>query len=110
MNGTMDGGLVHNGDSTATTSSGQYAIINQLLNASLDPRVSNELRKAALKQLEDFKKLSEAPEYGYTIARDRTQSSVVRYYGMQILEYALRYTWADFTGRGQGCEAVQLLS
>ena len=70
--------------------------ITNALQATLDPRTSNEIREQARQYLEAAKARSNAPQYGFTIADDFNQPDAVRYYGLQILEYAIRYKWNEY--------------
>lgn len=80
-----------------STSSDQLSHINDALNATLDPRISNDVRKQALHYLEQVKHQPDAPHYGFTLADDWKQSDAIRYYGLQLLEYAVRYRWSDYS-------------
>ncbi|KAF2481839.1 armadillo-type protein, partial [Neohortaea acidophila] len=71
--------------------------INQALHATLDPRVSNEVRQQALEFLEQVKHQPAAPHHGFTLADDWKQNDAVRYYGLQLLEHAVRHRWPEYT-------------
>lgn len=70
--------------------------IRQALDATLNPRISNDVRQQALQHLEQLKAQPDAPQYGFTLADDWKQDNAVRYYGLQLLEYAVRYKWGDY--------------
>lgn len=74
--------------------------ITNALHATLDPRTSNEVREQARQYLESIKSRHDAPQYGFTIADDFNRGNAVRYYGLQILEHAVRYKWSDY-GKAQ---------
>ena len=79
-----------------TVTSDHIETVNRALHATLDPRTSNEIRQQALHHLEAFKTQPDAPHYGFTLADDWKQPEAVRYYGLQLLEYAVRYRWSDY--------------
>ena len=62
-----------------------------------DPRSTNELRKNASEYLEEVKRGEEAPYHGYVLASHTSQRAEARYYGLALLEYAIRYRWVDYT-------------
>ncbi|KAI8939807.1 hypothetical protein NX059_003546 [Plenodomus lindquistii] len=74
---------------------------------------SNDTRRQATEYLEEAKRHPEAPLHGYTLALDRSQPAQLRYYGLTMLEYAIKYSWEDFTVeqgallRGYVCELAQ---
>ncbi|OQN95847.1 hypothetical protein B0A48_18132 [Cryoendolithus antarcticus] len=70
--------------------------ITQALSATLDPRISNEVRQNALQYLEQIKTDYNAPQYGFSLADDFSQPTAVRYYGLQLLEYAVKYRWGKY--------------
>ncbi|KAF2770934.1 hypothetical protein EJ03DRAFT_381697 [Teratosphaeria nubilosa] len=74
----------------------QLDTVKQALEATLNPRVSNEVRQHALQHLEALKNQPDAPHYGFTLAEDWNQNDAVRYYGLQLLEYAVRHRWNEF--------------
>lgn len=74
--------------------------ITNALHATLDPRTSNEVRGQAGEYLEMIKSRADAPQYGFTMADDFKQEDSVRYYGLQLLEHAVRYRWNEY-GRSQ---------
>jgi exportin-5 len=78
------------------TSNEALDAIRQALQATLDPRVSNEVRGQALNVLEGLRNQPDSPYYGFTLAEDWNQNDAVRYYGLQLLEYAVRHRWTDF--------------
>ncbi|WPG97397.1 Hypothetical protein R9X50_00017200 [Acrodontium crateriforme] len=75
----------------------QLESITAALAANLNPRISNDIRQQALQHLEEFKTQPDAPQYGFTLADDRTQENAVRYYGLQLLEFAIRYRWHNYS-------------
>lgn len=91
----MDGASGTQWQSSAATS--QLDTISQALNASLDPRIDNAIRQQAFTFLEQVKTQPDAPNYGFTLADDLHQPDAVRHYGLQLLEHAVRYHWADYS-------------
>lgn len=71
--------------------------ILEALQAIYAPNSSNDTRRQATAYLEQAKRHPEAPSQGYTLANDRSQPSPLRYYGLSLLEYHIRYNWEDFT-------------
>jgi exportin-5 len=82
----------------------QITHISNALHATLDPRVPNEVRQQALQHLEAVKSQPDAPQHGFTLAEDWQQNNAVRYYGLQLLEFAIRYRWHEYTDE----QALQL--
>lgn len=80
-----------------TKSSHQLNTIQQALHASLDPHIPNEVRQQALHHLEQVKHQADAPQNGFTLADDWKQNDAVRYYGLQLLEHAVRYRWPEYS-------------
>ncbi|TKA27966.1 hypothetical protein B0A50_04032 [Salinomyces thailandicus] len=70
--------------------------IRQALTATLDPRIPNDVRQRALEHLEALKTQADAPQTGFTLADDWESDSALRYYGLQLLEYAVRYRWPEY--------------
>ena len=93
MDGAFD--TYFHAPSTSTT---HIEAISHALSATLDPRIPNDIRKQALEHLENAKSQPDAPHHGFTLADDWKQSDAVRYYGLQMLEYAVRYRWAEYSG------------
>lgn len=80
--------------------SGPSADLSQVLpalEAIYDPRSTNDVRQAASSYLERAKRLPEAPQYGFNLALDNSNPPQLRYYGLSLLEHALRYKWEDYT-------------
>ncbi|KAK6401175.1 karyopherin [Elasticomyces elasticus] len=76
--------------------SSQLETIRAALDATLNPRISNDVRQQALQHLEQLKHQPDAPQYGFTLADDWEQNDAVRYYGLQLLEFAVRYRWLEY--------------
>ncbi|KAF2166133.1 hypothetical protein M409DRAFT_55012 [Zasmidium cellare ATCC 36951] len=74
----------------------QLEHISHALNATLNPRIENSVRQQALQHLEAVKSQPDAPHYGFTLADDWKQNDAVRYYGLQLLEFAVRYRWNEY--------------
>lgn len=71
--------------------------IRRALEVIHDARSPNSLRQKASDYLEQIKSDEEAPYHGYQLAADRSQASVVRHYGLSVLENAVRHHWADYS-------------
>lgn len=80
-----------------STSASQLEHISNALSATLNPRIPNHIRQQALQHLEAVKSQPDAPQHGFTLADDWNQNDAVRYYGLQLLEFAVRYKWNDYT-------------
>ncbi|KAK0857167.1 karyopherin [Friedmanniomyces endolithicus] len=75
----------------------QLDTVRAALAATLNPRIPNEIRQQALHHLEELKHQPDAPHYGYTFASDAEQNDdALRYYGLQLLEFAVRYRWLEY--------------
>ncbi|KAK5113493.1 hypothetical protein LTR62_003362 [Meristemomyces frigidus] len=96
MEGTGDGAFdIH---WQAPNVSAHVDSIRNALSATLNPRISNERRQEALQHLESLKQQPDAPQYGFTLADDYDLDPAIRYFGLQLLEFSVRYRW---TGYGQ---------
>ena len=62
-----------------------------------DPRSSNSLRQDASRYLEEIRSNAEAPYHGFGLASSKEQPTIVRHYGLSLLEYAVRHRWSDYT-------------
>jgi exportin-5 len=88
----------------------------EALQAIYAPTSSNDTRRQATEYLEQAKRHPEAPSHGHTLALDREQPAQLRYYGLTMLEYAIKYSWEDFTVeqatglRGYAIELAQNVS
>jgi exportin-5 len=69
----------------------------EALQAIYAPTSSNETRRQATEYLEQAKRHPDAPSHGHTLALDRSQPAQLRYYGLAMLEYSIKYSWEDFT-------------
>ena len=70
--------------------------IRAALEATLNPRIPNDVRKEAYNHLEQLKQQPDAPQYGFALADDWAQNEAVRYFGLQLLEFAVRYRWTEY--------------
>ncbi|KAF1835361.1 ARM repeat-containing protein [Decorospora gaudefroyi] len=112
---TNGGGEAHHeqltGDSHAHLSQ-----VLEALQAIYAPTSSNETRRQATEYLEQAKRHPEAPSHGHALARDGAQPAQLRYYGLTMLEYAIKYSWDEFTVeqatavRGYAIELAQNVS
>ena len=80
-----------------TSPTNSLSTIIAALNATLDPRIPNPTRQQALHHLEHLKSLPDAPHTGFALADDWAQSPAVRYYGLQLLEHAVRFRWGEYS-------------
>jgi len=71
--------------------------INNALQATLDPRTNNDVRQQAFQYLEQVKHQPDAPHNGFVLADAWKHNDAVRYFGLQLLEHALRYRWTDYS-------------
>ncbi|KAH8891666.1 hypothetical protein GQ53DRAFT_149059, partial [Thozetella sp. PMI_491] len=62
-----------------------------------DPYSSNPARQEAQSFLENVKTLDEAPSYGYSLASNKTQTAIIRHYGLSLLEHAVKQKWAEYS-------------
>jgi exportin-5 len=102
MNAAADGApqALQNGGGAAPQSNGHASDFSQVLEAIqavYAPTSSNETRRQATEYLEQAKRDPNAPSHGYTLAADQSQLVHVRYYGLGLLEYSIKYNWDDFT-------------
>ena len=81
----------------AVTNFDDLSQIVHALEAIYESNSSNETRKDATIYLERAKTQPEAPERGFALAVDTAQLPVVRYYGLSLLEYPIRYRWEDYS-------------
>lgn len=71
-------------------------VILQAIEASYDPRTTNEVRRAASQLLEDTKALTQSRELGFELARDTTKDATLRHYGLTLLDYHIRFVWDGY--------------
>ena len=71
--------------------------ILQALHVVHNPRSENSLRQSATNFLEQIKSDHDAPYHGFTLSSDRSQSALVRHYGLSLLEHAIRYRWGKYS-------------
>ncbi|GME51099.1 ARM repeat-containing protein [Neofusicoccum parvum] len=69
----------------------------EALEAIFDPRSSNSTRQDASAYLEQVKQHRDAPAYGFQLALDQSHPVHLRYYGLTVLEYSIKYGWEDFS-------------
>ncbi|KAI1007108.1 hypothetical protein K3495_g1107 [Podosphaera aphanis] len=58
---------------------------------------SAESRKEASAFLEQVKTDEGAPSHGFTLASDNSQQPIVRHFALSLLEYAIKYKWANYS-------------
>jgi exportin-5 len=110
MNAAADGApqALQNGGGVASQSNGHTSDFSQVLEAIqavYAPTSSNDTRRQATEYLEQAKRDPNAPSHGYTLAADQSQLVHVRYYGLGLLEYTIKYSWDDLTA-DQGAELM----
>ena len=74
-------------------------LITDALNATLDPRVPNEIRQQALQHLESYKHAADTPNTGFMLAEEWKYGNEVRYFGLQLIEHAVRYRWNEWNAQ-----------
>ena len=90
----MSGHSVQLKQSNLTVSKDQ---IRAALEVIHDVRSPNQIRQEASEYLEKVKLDDEAPHHGYSIAADQSQPSVIRHFGLSLLEHAIRHRWNEYT-------------
>jgi exportin-5 len=70
--------------------------IHQALEVIHSPYSPNDARREAQVFLEQVKNIDEAPLQGYSLARDKSQSPVVRHYALSLLEHSIKHKWSDY--------------
>ncbi|KAL8711046.1 MAG: hypothetical protein Q9220_004427 [cf. Caloplaca sp. 1 TL-2023] len=85
----------HNSEQTDVATSKDQ--VQRALEVIHDVRSSNSLRHEASAYLDKFKSDDEAPYHGYSLAVDKSQSPIVRHYGLSLLEDAIRHRWSHYT-------------
>ncbi|KAF2846049.1 ARM repeat-containing protein, partial [Plenodomus tracheiphilus IPT5] len=93
---TNGGGEAHRQQLNGNTSSDLHQVL-EALQAIYATSSSNDTRRQATEYLEQAKRHPEAPSHGHTLALDRSQPVQLRYYGLTMLEYSIKYSWEDFT-------------
>ncbi|KAL8737698.1 MAG: hypothetical protein Q9181_001416 [Wetmoreana brouardii] len=71
--------------------------IRKALEVIHDTRSPNSLRQKASEYLDQLKSDEEAPYHGYSLAADKSQSPIVRHYGLSLMENAVRHRWTHYT-------------
>ncbi|KAL8951121.1 MAG: hypothetical protein Q9222_002893 [Ikaeria aurantiellina] len=89
--------MVDNHNSKQTDVAASKDQVQRALEVIHDIRSSNALRHEASTYLENFKSDDEAPYHGYSLAEDKSQSPIVRHYGLSLLEDAIRRRWTNYT-------------
>jgi exportin-5 len=97
--GGMDGAFDTHFQAPAHPENNALPLITDALNATLDPRVPNEIRQQALQHLESYKHAPDAPNTGFLLADGWKYSNEVRYFGLQLLEHAVRYRWNEWNAQ-----------
>lgn len=71
--------------------------IHDALQIIYSPQSTNQSRQEAQSFLEDVKALNEGPSHGFTLSSDKSQSPIVRHYGLSLLEHAIKHRWAEYS-------------
>lgn len=71
--------------------------IHDALNLIYNPQSTNESRREAQEFLEGVKTLSQSPSVGFNLAADKTNSPIVRHYGLSLLEHAIKHKWTEYS-------------
>ncbi len=71
--------------------------ITSALELIYSPQSTNQARQEAQKYLEVVKETAQAPSVGFTLASNPTSPSVVRHFGLSMLEHAIKHKWALFS-------------
>jgi exportin-5 len=93
MNGTHDGAQQQQQRNSQAYETSQ---IEQALELVHNPRSTNEQRQAAFQYLEGVKEHDDAPAKGYFLCSRKTNSPIVRHYGLSLLEMAIRHRWQSY--------------
>ena len=83
-------------------SQAQIDHISEALHATLNVHIPNQVRQQALQHLEAVKSRPDAPFCGFTLADDWDQNDTIRYYGLQLLEFSVRYRWSEYNAEQTG--------
>ncbi|EXJ94682.1 hypothetical protein A1O1_03079 [Capronia coronata CBS 617.96] len=62
-----------------------------------NPATKNDVRREASQYLENLKASPEAPEYGFALSTDRSQSPMVRHFGLSLLSHVIRHEGHNLT-------------
>ncbi|CAG8786503.1 10547_t:CDS:2, partial [Racocetra persica] len=82
--------------------------IIQALDIIHSPFASNEIRLEAHQYCNSIKDNPNAPIFGHLLAlKENGQSDVVRHFGLQLLENAIRYKWIDGIYGGSEREQIK---
>ena len=82
------------------TAEGKHEIHAQILQALEivhEPRSSNAHRQDASRYLEEIRSDERAPYHGFGLASAKDQPSIVRHYGLSLIEYGVRHRWSEYT-------------
>ena len=71
--------------------------ITSALELIYNPQSSNADRQEAQKYLEVVKEAVQAPSVGFTLAVNTANPSVVRHFGLSMLEHSIKHKWAMFS-------------
>lgn len=99
-------GAPHGHENSSFNPSASGDIVPRILAALevvYNPRSANQSRIEAQSFLEQVKSLKEGPSHGFTLASDKSQSPIVRYYGLSLLEHSIIHNWAEYDEQEAAC-------
>ncbi|CAK7266213.1 karyopherin [Sporothrix epigloea] len=73
------------------------AKVTSALELIYNPQSTNKDRQEAQNYLEIVKEAVQAPSVGFTLAINTTNSSVVRHFGLSLLEHSIKHKWASYS-------------
>ena len=74
----------------------QTSKILQALEITYNPQSASKIRQEATRYLEEVRSDSKAPFHGFELASSRQQQPIVRHYGLSLIDYAIRFRWANY--------------
>ena len=76
--------------------------ILQALQLVYDPRSPGHVRQEATRYLEEVRADEKAPFYGFNLARSKDQSSIIRHFGLSLIDHAIRFRWSEYSSEQLG--------
>ncbi|CAK7566974.1 MAG: karyopherin [Sporothrix epigloea] len=90
-------GLSAGNDAANESDEGLLTKINSALELIYNPQSTNTDRQEAQNYLEMVKEAIQAPSVGFTLAINSTNPSVVRHFGLSLLEHSIKHKWASYS-------------
>ncbi|PNS21929.1 hypothetical protein CAC42_527 [Sphaceloma murrayae] len=84
------------GQAAPSDSNGTFAEIRHALQVSYDARTTVDIRREALKYLEELMNTHEAPQHGFALAHNDALPAHARHFGLSLLEIALIRRWDQY--------------